>query len=52
MGDHPKNVDLHCHGGLVFYKVAALYGSRFLYYEIHLRQGYTNFPKINSHLKI
>jgi len=52
MGGHPKNFDLHCQRGLVFYKVAALYGTHFLGYEIHLRQGYTNFPKINSHLEI
>jgi len=52
MGGHPKNFDLQCHRGLVFYKAAVLYGTRFLCYEIHLSQGYTNFPKINSHLKM
>lgn len=41
MSGETKNFDLHCHRGLVLYKV-----------EIHLRQGYKNFPKINSHLKI
>jgi len=52
MCGHPKNFDLHCHRGLVFYKAAALYGTYSLCYEIHLRQGYTNFPKINRHLEI
>jgi len=52
VGGHPKNFDLHCHRGLVFYKAAAPYGTRFLCYEIHLRQGYKNFPKIKSHLEI
>jgi hypothetical protein len=52
MGGHPKNSDLHCHTGLVLYEVVALYGTCFLCYKIHLRQRYTNFPKINIHLKI
>ena len=52
MCGYPKNFDLYCHRGLVFYKVAALYGTHFLCYEIHLRQGYTHFPKINNNLKI
>jgi hypothetical protein len=48
MCGYPKNFDFYCHRGLVFYKVAALYGTHFLCYEIHLRQGYTNFSKLTA----